>query len=170
VDRLEIVYVAQMAVRRPVGRDHVAVISPGEPFHVTGPASDWLQNWYLVRETGVAIVGPPAAEVIAPVSRAAFLGALRAYLDYLRGTDSLGYAVLSACRGVRTLKTGRPCSKQEGALWARERMPEWAWLIDAALTDRLSPGQTGFDDPRARAAARRFVELLVDESGSAPTP
>lgn len=137
-NRLEIVYVDERTLADSIWDDPVAVISPGEPFHLSGPAGDWRQNWYLVRETGVALVGSPPDELIAAISRDDFLAAVRAYLEYLRRADTLGYAVLSACRCARTLATGEPCSKQEAVAWARERMPEWAWLIDAALADRLS--------------------------------
>ena len=159
IDRLEIVYVAHATLRMPAGPDSVAVISPGEPLHLAGPASDWLQNWYLVRETAVPLLGPPAEQIIAPISKAQFLSAVRAYLAYLRDLEPLGYAVISACRAVCTLETGAPCSKQQGAQWIWQRMPEWRWLIDTALGDRLSRGVPGFD-PQTQAAARTFVELM----------
>jgi hypothetical protein len=161
VDRLEIVYVARATVGGIVGRDRVAVISPAEPFHVSGPASDWLQNWYLVRETGVALLGPPPTALFRPISKADFLGAVRAYLQYLRGADALGYAVLSACRALCTLETRNACSKQEGAAWARDHLPEWAWLVDVALADRLSGGKRGFKEARTRVEARRFLNLAA---------
>jgi hypothetical protein len=161
-DRLEIVYVARSTLADAAGsRDSLAIISPGEPFHLTGPASDWLQNWYLARETGISLYGPPAPEVMPPVSRADFLAAVSRYLEYLRRHGAPPYAVLSACRAVRTLGTGIQCSKQEGAAWLRERMPEWAWLIDAALACRLSGGAVGFDDMPTRKEAGRFVDLLA---------
>lgn len=159
-DRLEVAYVAEATVAGTTGRDPVAVISPGEPFHITRPASDWLQNWYLVRETGIALIGPPAKVIIRPISKEEFLAALRAYLRYVRGVDDLAYAVLTACRAVCTLNTGQPCSKQEGAAWARQRKPEWAWLIDAAVAARQSRGSESFQDGETRAAAKRFLDLL----------
>jgi hypothetical protein len=163
-DRLEIVYVARDTLSNGSGsQDQLAVIGPGEPFHLTGPASDWTQNWYLVRETGIALFGPSPSEVMPPISHAEFLAAVGRYLDYLRRQPSLAYAVLSACRAMRTIRTRRPCSKQEGAAWVRERMPEWAWLIDKALAWRLAGGSVGFDED-TREAASRFVELLADSS------
>jgi hypothetical protein len=164
-DRLEVVYVARATLLNLSGADPVAVISPGEPFHVTGPASDWLQNWYLVRETGVAVVGPPAEEVIAPLSLADYLEAVRAYLAYLRGAEPSGYAVLSACRALRTIETRAPCSKQQGASWARHRLPGWAWLIDAALEDRRRRGRSLFRAGRLRSAARAFVDAVAGSVG-----
>jgi predicted nucleotidyltransferase len=171
-DRLEIVYVARRTLSNGLAsRDRLAVISPGEPFHVTGPASDWTQNWYLVRETGIALFGPSPSWVMPPISHADFLAAVGRYLDYLRNKPSLGYAVLSACRAVRTIQTGNQCSKQEGAVWVREQMPEWAWLINRALASRLSRGSVGFDDAQTREAASVFVGLLADSVQEAvPNP
>lgn len=165
LDRLEIVYVARNTLAGPIGQDPVAVISPGEPLHITGPASDWLQNWYLVRETGVTLEGPPPKDLIVPLAWTDYLVAVKAYLAYLRSSDPSSYAVLSACRALHTIETGAPCTKQEGAAWVRKRLPEWAWLIDLALKDRRTRGQSGFDAGLTRVAARRFVELAAMSAG-----
>jgi predicted nucleotidyltransferase len=168
-DRLEVVYVARGTLASgSSSRDPLAVISPGEPFHVTGPASDWIQNWYLARETGISLVGPEAAAVIPSISSVEFLAAVRSYLRYLRDQAPSAYAVLSACRAARTLETGIPCSKQEGAAWLREGMPEWAWLIDQALACRLSGGALGLDDEPTREAATQFVTILASKALSPP--
>jgi predicted nucleotidyltransferase len=167
-DRLEIVYVARATLASgSSSREPLAVISPGEPFHVTGPASDWTQNWYLARETGVSLFGPPATAFIPEISSADFVGAVRRYLGYLAGQRPSAYAVLSACRAVRTLETGIPCSKQEGAARLREGMPEWAWLIDEALACRLSRGELGFDGS-TQEAATQFVTILASKALSPP--
>lgn len=71
------------------------------------------------------------------------------------------YSVLTMCRAGQTLATGTPCSKQEAASWARERMPEWAWLVDAALTCRLSRDSIGFDDERILVAAETFAQRIA---------
>ena len=64
-DRIEVVYIGQATLRSfRTSPGSLAVISPGESFHVTGPVVDWDQNWYQVREYGVALFGTPAAEVI----------------------------------------------------------------------------------------------------------
>jgi hypothetical protein len=164
-DRLEIVYVARNTVAGSIGQQSVAVISPGEPFHVTGPASDWLQNWYLVRETGVTLVGSPATDVIGPLSLADYLAAVRAYLSYLAGSEPSAFAVLSACRALRTQQTAARCSKQEGAAWVKERLPEWTWLVDLALEERLTRSHHAFRTDPTRTAARRFVQQLAMAAG-----
>jgi predicted nucleotidyltransferase len=170
-DRLEIVCIGRTTLgsfRTSPGS--LAVISPGEPFHVVGDVADWLQNWYLVRETGVTLYGVAAADVIPPIARVEFVAAVVRYAQELRnrnyddlGPESLAYAVLSLCRALRTVRTGMHCSKQEAAAWTTERMPEWAWLIDAALRSRMSRGTTGFDDEQTRTDAQRLIRLLADE-------
>ena len=42
-------------------------------------------------------------------------------------------------------------------------MPQWAWLIDAALECRLSRGTIGFADEPSRDAAEVFIALLADD-------
>ena len=69
-DRIETVYIGRGALRTfRTSRGRLAVISPREPFHLRDErARDWAQNWYLVRESGVALYGPPVASLIPPVT------------------------------------------------------------------------------------------------------
>jgi hypothetical protein len=128
----------------------LAVISPGEPFHVRDDrVAEWLQNWYLLRETGVPLYGAEAAATVPPIAWAEFVAATVRYADELRNRSRLGagggvlaYTILTLCRALRTVRTQTHGSKQEAAAWTRERMPEWAPLIDAALECRLSRGTT----------------------------
>jgi predicted nucleotidyltransferase len=171
-DRLEIVYIGRTTLQSfRMSAGSLAVISPGEPFHVPveRPAA-WLQNWYLLRETGVTLYGVDAAAVVPPISRSEFVAAVVRYADEVRtrtndepSSGSLAYAALTLCRALHNVRTQAHCSKQEAAAWTSEQMPEWAWLIDAALRSRLSRGTTGFDGEQTRAAAQRFVGLLADE-------
>jgi hypothetical protein len=171
-DRVELVYVsaATLASFR-TSSGQLAVISPGEPFHVTGPVSDWLQNWYLVRREGIALSGPPPADVVPRIARSEYLEAIAGYLRYLRdqgledlSPNALAYTVLSACRAACTIEAGRPCSKQKGAAWVRGRRPEAWWVIDAALACRLSRGSVGFDDEETRKAAMALVQSLASDA------
>ncbi len=171
-ERIEVVYVGRAALwsfRTSPGP--LAVISPGEPFHVREErVVAWLQNWYLVRETGITLYGPSAATLVPPIVWTEFVAGTVRYAKELRDRDfeeaspgALAYAVLAVCRALRTVRTQTHGSKQEAAAWTRERMPDWAWLIDAALGCRLSRGASGFDDVRTRAAGMRFIRLLGDE-------
>ena len=170
-DRIEIVYVGRRALER--FRDEpgvLAVVSPGEPLHLSGPVRDWLQNWFLVRETGLAVVGPPPLEVLPTISDDEFLAGVRSYAAYLAdmvgdagSPGALAYAVLSACRAARTISTGHGCSKQEGAAWMRDRHPGLGTLIEEALATRAVRGQSGFGDPALWAAARALVRDVAAE-------
>ena len=176
-DRIEVVYVSRATLgsfRTSAGA--LAVISPGEPFHVRDdPASEWLQNWYLVRKMGVPLRGAAARDIIAPIAWTEFVAAAIRYADELRRRDRVGvtageiaYTVLILCRALRTVRTDKTGSKQEAAAWVRDRMPDWAWLIEAALVCRQSRGRIGFADAASRASAETFIRLIVDEIVLAP--
>jgi hypothetical protein len=155
-------------------RGRLAVISPGEPFHLRDdPVVAWVQNWYLVRETGFALFGPPATSVVPSVSWPEFVDASRRYAAEIAAKDLddvspgyLAYSLLTLCRARRTVETGMDGSKQEAAAWARERDPDRAWLIDAALRCRHSGGTVGFDDPVTRSAAIAFLREFAVQSSA----
>jgi predicted nucleotidyltransferase len=172
VDRIEVVYVGESALRSfRTSPGPLAVTSPGEPLHLRDePLVDWLQNWYLILETGVTLVGPPAATLIPPITWSEFVDAAARYATEVSSRSlgaaspgSLAYAVLTMCRANMTVAAQQHGSKQEAAAWTRQRLPEWAWLIDGALTCRLSQGRVGFDDERTRAAAQIFVRTVATE-------
>jgi predicted nucleotidyltransferase len=171
-DRIEAVYVGRSTLELfRTSNERLAVISPGEPFHVRDEAAAlWLQNWYLIREVGVSLVGPPASEVVPPISWPEFVGAIAAYaielanrIDGDLSPGALAYEVLTVCRASMTIRTDRHVSKREGAAWVSERWPESAGLIDAALRCRNSRGAVGFDHARTQSAARALVHRLAAE-------
>ena len=178
-DRLEVVYIGQTALRsfRTSGA-RLAVISPGEPFHLRDErVAEWLQNWYLIRESGVTLHGPPAASLVPPITMAEFVAAAARYADQIARQNLEGatpgaraYAVLTICRALRTVETGTHGSKLDGAAWAREQLPQWAWLIDEALRCRLARGAVGFDDERSRAGVEEFIALVAARVAGAPAP
>src|SRR5664279_3633022 len=67
-DRLEIVHVGRATLQSfRTSPGSLAVISPGEPFHVRDErVAEWLQNWYLVREAGTCLYGADAAAIVPP--------------------------------------------------------------------------------------------------------
>jgi aminoglycoside adenylyltransferase-like protein/nucleotidyltransferase-like protein len=176
-DRLDVIYIGRATLdsfRDNAGS--LAVISPGEPFHVTGDVADWLMNWYHVLESGVTLFGPEPAALIPPISWDEFAASVARYAEWFRSEIAAGrgaayraYAVLSTCRALYAVRNRRPASKQEAAAWTKERMPEWAWLIDAALKARLAHG-AGFDDPRTLEGAEEFIALVADDLGRSRGP
>jgi hypothetical protein len=177
-DRLEIVYVGRATLWSFRDGGSLGVISPGEPFHVRDGVELWLQNWYLVRETGVTLYGPAPDAVIPAIGWNEFIEAIARYAAEVAGRSleeanagARAYAVLTMCRALCTLLTHQPCSKQEGAAWARGRMPEWSWLIDAAVRCWLSRGAIGLADSEMREAAEELIRLLADEvATTTPAP
>ncbi|MGD0247593.1 MAG: aminoglycoside adenylyltransferase domain-containing protein [Candidatus Limnocylindrales bacterium] len=174
-DRLEVVYVGRETLTSFRAGGFLAVISPGEPPHVRDGVELWLQNFYIVRETGVTLFGPDATTMIPAISRPEFMAAITRYAREVRGRSlrdatpgARAYGVLTMCRALCEIRTERPCSKQEGAAWVRSRMPEWARLIDAAERCRLSRGRVGFADDETLVAAEDFIRLLDDEIAGVP--
>ena len=170
-DRIEVAYVGQATLRTFRDGGALAVISPGEPLHRRDDADLWLQNWYLVRESGITFYGPEPASVVPSISRAEFVASVARYADEVCQRDvrsitpgARAYTVLTLCRAWRTLATGTPCSKQEGAAWARVHVPEWAWLIDAALACRLAGGTTGFADEPTLVATDKLMQQVAAET------
>lgn len=168
-DRLEVVYIGAETLRAfRTSSAPLAVTSPGEPLHLSGPVRDWLQNWYLVRERGVTLAGRPFSDIVPPVCLDEFLSGVQRYVAWLAGPDldgrsrgSLAYAALSVCRALRTVQTRQLGSKQDGAASVARREPQYAGLIESALACRLAGGRAGFDDPATRAAAIAFVRDLA---------
>jgi len=170
-DRIEVVYVGRDALLAfRTSPDPVAVISPGEPFHLRHePVGEWLQNWYLVRETGVTLYGPDPGVVVPSIAWTDYVDATARYAIALGrqsftedSPGSIAYMVLTMCRALMTVRTQSHPSKQEAAAWARKQLPEWARVIDTALRCRLARGASGYDDVKSRATAARFIRWAAD--------
>jgi hypothetical protein len=176
-DRIEVVYVGEATLRSFRDGGPLAVISPGEPLHVVEGADLYLQNWYLVRLTSVALIGPAREEVFPAISSDEFVAAVARYAGEVsrRSVASMSpgmraYTVLTMCRALRTVSTHAPSSKKDGAESCRQRHPEWAPLIDAALACRLSGGRQGFDDPESIRYVEAFVRAIADEIAGISPP
>ncbi len=163
-NRVEVQYASAAALKN--FREHaspMAVISPGEPFHVIEAGIDWLMNWYLVRETGIVLYGAPAHDLISPISQAEFIQATREHardwLGLADGIDTLkgcSYATLTLCRALHIQSTGVQASKRTAAEWAKHEYSEWAPLIANAIPWRAGePGTMGLEE--ARRQAMRFI-------------
>jgi hypothetical protein len=168
--RVEVVYVSVERLHdldEPIPR--MAVISPGEPFHVITAGPDWVLTWHPAREEAVALIGPPIAEVMAEPSGEAFMAAVRERLSEFRtgceDTDppgSCAYAILTTCRGLYTLAFGSRPTKAEAAAWAAREYPEWADVIHSALRWREEQWRVRDPDPEAIAATRSFLQTMTE--------
>ena len=163
--RIEVAYVGLDDLRafRTTSRS-LAVVSPGEAFHVRDDdLSHWAANWYLVRQLGVVLWGPPVEETMPEVARAEFVAAVIGYAKEVAARDrtrahpgELAYELLTLARALVLVRTGNAVSKQDAAAWVADLMPDCRDMLEHALAVRRTGGGTGFD-----GAARRDAEVCV---------
>lgn len=170
-DRIEIVYLSLDALQTfRTQHSQIAVISPGEPFNLKDAGTDWLMNWYHVRETGVTLLGPLPDEIIPPISKAEFLACVKTHvanwLDWMGDIPSRpyqSYSILMLCRAYYTLTHGEHVSKRRAAEWAQRQLPEWADLIQNALVWRRQALTEKDVDPAATLPeTRHFVAYITN--------
>lgn len=109
--------------------------------------------WANILDTGLVIVGPVPHSFVPPITPHALRAALVREVGYLRAelvTNRAShwrnkpayrrYAVLTLCRILYTLQTGRVVSKQMAADWALRRLPTVHHpTIRPAITQRQRP-------------------------------
>jgi predicted nucleotidyltransferase len=170
-DRIEVVYIsAQGLARCRTDTATIAVISPGEPFHVIEAGPDWVLNWYPAREDGVRLLGPPIDSLIPPIPTAEYLVQVRRSLVGFTGRipddaspGMQAYAILTMCRGLYALRFGERLSKRAAASWARGEFTRWADLIRRALGWRQRQWEPGGQDGAATVAeTRAFVADMAE--------
>lgn len=168
-DRVEVAYVSAPALRKfKTETSTIAVVSPGEPFHLKEAGKDWLMNWYMVREIGVTLFGPSSRTLIPEISKAEFVEAVRehsrAWAEWIYGMRHRGaqsYAVLTMCRALYTCTHGEPASKKRAALWARAYLPQRAPLIDWAWRWRSEGQREGADDEATFSEIVCFIHDVI---------
>ncbi len=99
-----------------------------------GEDPDLSAHFAVTRARGVALFGPPPAEMFGEVSRADYLRSVwsdiqSAETDILR--DPV-YVILNLCRTAAYLEDGAIRSKAEGGAWGSARLPTWGPLLAAA--------------------------------------
>src|SRR5258708_7382580 len=169
--RIEVVYVSALGLANlRVVPPRIHVISSGEPFHVISAGTDWIITWYPARHHGVALVGPPATEVVPATSFEEYANAVRNYMQRFKeripdnaAPGSQAYAVHAMCRGLYTWRHGEPVSKLRAAAWAQRELPGWAGLIREAVAWREHQWDMPQTDGTATApAVRRFVAEIAE--------
>jgi predicted nucleotidyltransferase len=165
-DRIDAVYASTTALQ--AFRSHsspVAVISRGEPLHTTETDESWILKWYLVREQGVALLGPSPRDLIGPVSGDEFVASVRAHLRewprWILASQEPGfhaYAVVTLCRALYACTHRAQLSKRQAALWFAREHPEWAALIGDALAWR--------SEPATELRAEGFIDFVLREVGA----
>jgi hypothetical protein len=133
------------------------LVGPGEDH-------DLAAHFTIARHAGVALLGPPPAEVFPEVPREDYEDSLRRDLVWSGEHGGRLYAVLSPARIWATLTERVVHSKASGVAWALERAPEeFRPLISQALeTYRSGTDQPWFD----REEVRPFVEFVIADLGN----
>jgi Domain of unknown function (DUF4111) len=166
VDRIEVAYVSRTVLQsfseHPQGS--IAVISPGEPLHITEPGPGWVLNWHSVLTTGETLFGPEPERVgraVPPgVFRRVLHGQIAARQSEVRDLSVAAapayqrYIVLAVCRALYGLETGEATTKEGAAAWAADRFPEWADVIRHASSSHAAT-------PEPHASAIRFVDFAA---------
>jgi predicted nucleotidyltransferase len=168
---LEIAYVSENALQTfKTQRSQIAIIHPGEPFHITDAGKDWLMNWYLVQEKALTLLGPPPKTLIAPTTREEFIQAVRDHAnawknwtDGLHGRPDQAYAILALCRAYYTSKNGEQTSKKRAAQWTATAFPQWSTLIEIALKWREDWRNNQIDAEETVAETKQFVHFILDQ-------
>ncbi|MCP4601601.1 MAG: GNAT family N-acetyltransferase [Proteobacteria bacterium] len=176
-NRVEIAYLSVAGLKTFKTKvSQMAVISPGEPFHFKEAGKEWLLNWWQVRGRGLALYGPDPKTLIDPISQKEFLDVVREHAQQWREwvresrhRKSQAYVRLTMCRALYAVKNGEQVSKRQAALWARDRFPEHARLIEQALEWRKAEENEEIDHEATFPETERFVHFMIDQVEKAAT-
>lgn len=172
-DRIEIGYIAVEHLKTATSRPPIALISPGEPFHLKEVGTDWIINRYVLREKGMALYGPAPEAMFAPISREERMRTIQEnvmeWRAWITQTEMVhlrkyqGFMILTMCRELyRSRHEGEVISKQAAAGWAQQQWPEWAALIRDALAWRAAYRDEPVDGDATLAETLRFVNFALD--------
>ena len=112
--------------------------------------NNWVVRWVL-RECGIPLIGPDARTLIDPIPedllRDELCAVVRIWGGDLVAAPQLmaarwyqAFVVVTWCRILMTLETGRIHSKLASARWAQKNLdPRWENLIEHALNERQLP-------------------------------
>ena len=170
-NRLELAYLSRHGLKTfRTQKSRIGIISPGEPFHQIDAGRDWLISWYSLRETGVALYGPPIKTLIDPISSADYIQAVQEHIQMYRhaaqqvaSKSYLSYIVLTTVRGVYTVRKGHPTSKVKAAAWAKAAYPQWAEVIDKALKWRVSPQADALTPDDIRPQVQAYIHDMLKQ-------
>jgi predicted nucleotidyltransferase len=166
--RIEVIYISTKGLADcRTETTTIALISPGEPFHVVEAGRDWILNWYPASEDGVRLIGPPIDSLIPPIPSTEYVEEVRRSLvgfanriadDASPGSQA--YAILSMCRGLYTIRFRERLSKREAATRAEQEFPQWGDLIHRALAWRQP--QWGPNRQKGRATVSETSAFVTE--------
>jgi hypothetical protein len=118
----------------------------------------------ILRERGLTVTGPSAAEIFAEIPRSLLLPVVAESLRWHEDGDALGDdAVLNACRALRYARTGSWASKPDAGRWALETGAGDSATIETAFDARAG------GSPVSHETAAEFVAAAAREVAGAFT-
>jgi len=136
-----------------------------------------LVRW-IVRESGVNLIGPPSADLIGPIPEESLRREMYDVLvtwgqQILEDPDQWsnrfyqGFILLNYARMLHDIHRGRPGTKREGAEWAKRNLdPSWSALIDRAWSTRPDPARQVKEpaDPDEYQKTLAFLRYVMEKS------
>jgi hypothetical protein len=175
---LEGSYFPRELLARPEGRGRLLwYLDNGAKSLVLSEHCNTVVVRWVLREHGVALVGPPARGLIDPIPvevlRAEIERTMRewgaeilASPERYRNRFYQSFIVLSYAKMLHDLRTGRIGSKRDGAEWAKGVLNQsWADVIDRAWDGRPNPAKSVREpaDPVEFRRTLRFVEHVIGQ-------
>jgi hypothetical protein len=130
-------------------------------------------RWTL-REHGITLFGPEPKSLITPIPVHALRCEVVATMHKIEAVISDPYycsafgqpfAVLTFCRMLQTLDTGKIHSKLSGVLWGQEKLNRrWSGLIQRAWDTRGQVHVSQPADPAAYQSTLEFIQYAIEES------
>jgi hypothetical protein len=152
-------------------------VGPRMPLHLSTDAAAEPAHWFVIdlailREHGLALYGPPAHELVAPIPRRWLLDALGDGLAWHAANEpALHQSVLNAGRAWRFAAEGVWSSKDAAAGWVLARTED-PGLIQASLAIRHGDRSWRLDPARVNRFVRG-VQAWVQQAAARdldPTP
>ncbi len=130
---------------------------------LVGTDRDLAAHFMIVRRFGIALWGPPAAEVFGPVPKEAYLDSLLYDVGNAEAeiwSDPV-YLTLNLCRVLAFVREGAVLSKKEGGSWALQNLPEhFSDWVGAAVQAYVGDGKMVADPGVAQDFARYMLEEI----------
>ena len=169
-NRIEVHYAPAEGLQRfRTAAFNMANITPGEPLHMITADEEWIDEWYLVREYAVPLFGGDPKEVIPYISSEEFVKQIKGYalgfrdrIKTCKDGYSQAYAILTVCRALYTVRTGKQTSKPAAAMWAMEFLPKYSGLLEDALVRRRERDFSSSGTGETQALAEEFVDYVLN--------
>jgi predicted nucleotidyltransferase len=172
-DRLEGAYIDRASLKRFEPSRRFLTVECETPLRWKVHETSWLIERCVLREQGVALVGPDPKTLIDPISTEGLREAVRLRIrewatwaanphdpEWLPPRSHQAYVVETMCRALYTLASGELASKRKAAEWAVTALPEpWCGLVAGAVSTRAdaTPDQTTIE------GVRSFVQWAAAE-------